>query len=123
MARAQANPALRIGLRDGIPPWLFLFSVSLMAVHSFPPSSGTAQLLPLPFPRNAVEKSRRRFLEDLRLDRQDILAGRFGKKVDLERMDLIGPVHLRGNTVQNPFNVIDVVDVIVNIDIAVTDLV
>jgi hypothetical protein len=70
-----------------------------------------------------MKKGGGRFLKSLCLDRYDILIRRFGKKVDLEGMDLMGLVHLKWNTVQNPFNIFDVVHVMVDIDIAVANLI
>jgi hypothetical protein len=70
-----------------------------------------------------MKKNGGRFLKGFGLDRYSILERRFGKKVDLEGMNLMGLVHLKGNTVQNPFNIFDIVHVMVHIDIAVADLI
>jgi hypothetical protein len=70
-----------------------------------------------------MKKNRGRFLKRLCLDGYDVIIGRFGKKVDLEGMNLMGPVHFKRGTIQNPFNVFNVVHVMVDIDVAVTDLV
>jgi hypothetical protein len=70
-----------------------------------------------------MKKNRGRFLKRLCLDAYGILIGRLGKKVDLESMNLVGLVHLKRSAIQNPFNVLDVVHVMVDIDISVTDLI
>jgi hypothetical protein len=70
-----------------------------------------------------VKKDGRRFLKRLCLNRYGILIRRFAKKVDLEGMSLMGPVHLKRDTVHNPFNVFSIVHVMMDIDIAVTDFI
>jgi len=70
-----------------------------------------------------MKKNRGGFLKSLCLDGDGIPIGRFGKKVDFEGMNLMGSVHLKRSTIQDPFNVFDIVHVMVDIDISVTDLI
>jgi hypothetical protein len=70
-----------------------------------------------------MKKNGGRFLKSLCLDRYGILIGRFGKEIDLEGMNLMSLVDLKWSTVQNPFNVFDIVHMMVDIDIAVTDFI
>lgn len=70
-----------------------------------------------------MKKNRGGFLNRLGLDGQGVPIGRFGKKVDFESVNLMGPVHLERSTIQNPFDVLDIVYVMVDIDIGVTHLI
>jgi hypothetical protein len=70
-----------------------------------------------------MKKNRGGFLKSLCLDGYNVIIGRFGKKVDLEGMHLMGPVHFKRGTIQNPLNVFNVVHMMVDIHVAVTDLV
>ncbi len=68
-----------------------------------------------------MKKGGRRFLESLCMDRYGIPTGGLGKKVDFKGMDSMALVHLKGITVQYPFNVFGVIHVMMHIDIAVTN--
>ena len=70
-----------------------------------------------------MKKGGGRFLKTLRLNRYGILIRRLGKKVDVEGMNLVGLVYLKWVTVQNPFNVFDVIHMMMDINIAVTNLI
>jgi hypothetical protein len=70
-----------------------------------------------------MKKGGGRFLKSLCLNRYGIFIRRFGKKVYLEGMNSMSPVHLNRITVQNPFDVFDVAHMMVDIDVAVTNLI
>jgi hypothetical protein len=68
-----------------------------------------------------VEKGRWRISKGFRMNPYFVFMGGFGKKVDLKGVDMILLMHLKGVTVQYPFNIFCVVHVMMPIDITVSD--
>ena len=56
------------------------------------------------------------------MDRYFVFTGGFGKEVYLKGMDMKLLMHLKGITIQYPFDIFCVVHVMMHIDITVTDL-